>query len=158
MHGTESIGNENLGHVGKSFGEICAVLLLTDVKAQILKKHDLAGLKRGGLGLCIFPDDVLGKDYFLSEKLGEALGNRSQCELGLPLALGLSKMGAGNDSCTVLEQITDRRERCNNALVAGDLTGFLVLGDVEVAAEQDFFPVDVYVIDGLLVVIHFLTS
>ena len=67
-------------------------------------------------------------------------------------------MRAGNDSCTVLEQIADRRERCNNALVAGDLTGFLVLGDVEVAAEQDLFPIDVYVIDGLLVVIHFLTS
>ena len=58
----------------------------------------------------------------------------------------------------MLKQIADSRERCNNALVAGDLAGFLVLGDVEVAAEQDLFPIDVYVIDGLLVVIHFLTS
>ena len=158
MHGAEGIRNKDLRHVSQSLGKVCAVLFLTDVEAQVLKKHDLTGLKRGGLGLGIFTDDILGEDHFLAEEFGKALGHRGQGELGLPLSLGLAQVGAGDHGGAVIKQVTDGRECRNNALVAGDLAGFLVLGNVKVAAEQDFLPVDVDVIDGLLVVIHFMTS
>ena len=158
VNGAEGIGDKDVRHVGKGLGECRVVLFLADVKAEILEKHDLTGLQRGGLGLGILTDDVGGKNDFLSEQLGKAFGNRGQSQLGLPLALGFAEVRAGNDGGAVIKQIANGRDGGNNALVAGDLAGLLVLGNVKVAAEQDLLPFDVDIVNGLFVVVHDETS
>ena len=45
-------------------------------------------------------------------------------------------MGAGDDGRTLVEQILNGRKSGADALVVGDLAGLLVLGHVEVAAQQ----------------------
>ena len=67
LHGAESVGHEDIRHVGKRLGEVRAVLLLADVEAEVLKQHDLAGLESGGLGLCVLADYIPGKDNILTE-------------------------------------------------------------------------------------------
>jgi hypothetical protein len=67
-------------------------------------------------------------------------------------------VGAGNDGSAVLKQIFNSRNCSDNTLVAGDLTGLLVLGNVEIAAEQNLFSVHVYIVNSLFVVIHGLSS
>ena len=158
MNGAEGIGDKDVSHVGKGLGECRVVLFLTDVKAEILEKHDLARLQRGGLGLGILADDVGCKNDLLPEQLGKAFGNRCQGQLGLPLALGFAEVRAGNDSSAVIKQIANGRDGGNNALVTGDLAGLLVLRNVKVAAEQDLLPFDVDIVNGLFVVVHDETS
>ena len=158
MDGAERVGHEDVGHVGQRLCEVCAVLLLADVEAQVLKQHDLTRLENGSLGLCVLADDVGSEDDFLTQKLGKSLRDGRKSQLGLPLALGLAEVGAGNDGSAVLEQIFNSRNGSDNTLVAGDLTGLLVLGNVEIAAEQNLFPVHVYVVNSLFVVIHGLSS
>ena len=158
MDGAERVGHEDVGHVGQSLCEVCAVLLLADIEAQVLKQHDLTRLESGSLGLCVLADDVRSEDDFLTQKLGQSLCDWRKSQLGLPLALGLAEVGAGNDGRAVLKQIFNSRNGSDNTLVAGDLTGLLVLGNVEIAAEQNLFPVHVYVVNSLFVVIHGLSS
>ena len=179
VHGAERVGDEDLGHVGQSLGKGGVVLGLALVEAQVLQQHDLAGLQRGGLGLGVLADGVGGEDHVLTQQLAQTLGNGSQGQLAqgllplfagdvsLVLALfhlllhialeggdGLAQMGAGDNGGAVLQQILDGGESRDDTLVAGDLAGLLVLGDVEVAAEQNLLALDVYVVNGLFAVVH----
>ena len=158
MHGAESVGHEDLGHVGQGLGKVGAVLLLADVEAQVLQKKDLAGLECGGLGLGVLADDVLGEDHILAQQLGQSLCHRSQSQLGLPLALGLAQVGAGDNGSAVIQQIFDGGDGGNDTLVAGDLAGLFVLGNVKVAAEQNLLALYVHIVNGFLVVVHGLSS
>jgi len=63
-------------------------------------------------------------------------------------------VGAGDDGRALLEQVLDGGQSRDDTLVAGDLAGLLVLGNVEVAAQQDLFAFDVDIVNGFLVVIH----
>ena len=90
VHRAESVGDIDLGHVGKSLCKVCAVFLLTDIKAQVLKQHYLARLQRCGLGLGVIADDIVCKNDLLTEKLGKALGNGSKRQLRLPLSQACS--------------------------------------------------------------------
>ena len=148
-------------------------------EAEVLQQHDLAGLQRGGLGLGVLADGVGSEDHVLAQQLAQTLGDGSQGQLlegllpllagdvGLVLALldllfhvalkgghGLAEVGAGNDGGAVVEQVLDGGEGGDDTLVAGDLAGLLVLGNVEIAAEQDLLAFDVYIVDGLFVVVH----
>ena len=67
-------------------------------------------------------------------------------------------MGAGDHSGALLQQVFDRGDSGNDALVAGDLAGLLVLGDVEIAAQQDLLALHVNIINGFLVVVHAISS
>ena len=100
--------------------------------------------------MSVFPDNISGKNDLLAEEFRQALGYRCKGELGLPLSLGLAQVGAGNDSRAMIKQVADGGDGGNDTLVAGDLTGLLVLGNVKVAAEQDFLALDVNVINGFL--------
>ncbi|SCJ80610.1 Uncharacterised protein [uncultured Blautia sp.] len=63
-------------------------------------------------------------------------------------------MGAGDDRRPILQQIPDGGQRRHDALVAGDGAGLFVLGDVEVAAEQDLFAPHLHIPDRLFMGIH----
>ncbi len=63
-------------------------------------------------------------------------------------------MRAGDDRSALVQQVLDGGQSGHDPLVAGDLAGLLVLGNVEVTAQQDLFALNVDVANGLLVVIH----
>ena len=58
----------------------------------------------------------------------------------------------------VIQQILDRRQRRDNALIAGDGTGLFVLRNVEIAAQKHLFAVQIGITDAHLVVIHVFSS
>ncbi len=70
----------------------------------------------------------------------------------------LSKLGSGlprwEQAITAAQEVLDGRQVRPDALVVGDGAGGLVLGDVEVAAEQDLLALDVHVLDCFFVVVH----
>ena len=175
----EGVGHVQIRHGSHGLRQLGVVLGLTLFKAGVLQQQDLAGLQRGSLGLRILTDNILGKDDLLAQQLAQALGDGSQSQLlqgflpvlffdgrcvltlfhllfhiGLKGGHGLAQVRAGDDGGAVLQQIPDGGQGGDNALVAGDLAGLLVLGNVEIAAQQDLLAGYLHVTDGLLVVIH----
>ena len=74
-----------------------------------------------------------------------------QLQLLIENIVGLAHMGAQDDSRAFVHQILDGGQRAEDAVFVGDLgAGFLVHGNVEVHAHEDFLTLDVYVFDGLL--------
>ncbi len=152
MRGAEGVVDEDIGKRRKLFGKLGIVFRLALFKARILKKHDLAVFERSGQRLCAFAHDVLRHLHGLAQKLGQAVCHDLQRERGIGAVLGLTHVRAENDARTMLDKIFDRRQRRDNALVAGDLAVFG--GDVKVAAAQNALSADVDVFHGFLVVIH----
>ncbi len=140
MNGAECVGDIKLCHIAERLCEIVAVFLLADIKAEVLKQHELAGLQSGGLCLRILTDDVLCKDHVHAEQLGKALCNRCESELFLPLSLGLAKVGACDDGSAVIQQILDGRQGGNNALIACYLTCLLFWGTLKSQRRSTFLP------------------
>ena len=158
MHGAEGVGHIQLRHVRQLLGEAGVVLLLADIEPQVLQQHDLAGLQGSGLGFGIFTHDILGEDDLPAQQLAQTLRHGRQRQLHLPLALGLAQVGAGDDRRAVVQQILDGGQCRHDALVAGDRARFLVLGHVEVAAQQDLLALDVYILYRFFIVIHGIRS
>ena len=154
VHCAEGVGHIELCHVCQGFGKVCVVLFFADVKTQIFQQHDLAGLQRGGFSLGVFADDVLGKDDFAAQQLAQTLCHGCQGQLFLPFALGLAQVGAGDHSGVVIQQVLDGGQRCTDALIVSDGAGFLILGDVEITAEQDLFAGYINVGYSFFVVVH----
>ena len=148
MNGAESVGHIQLRHGGQLLGEGGVVLLLAGVKAQVLQQHDLTALQRRGLGLGFLAHDVLGEDDLLPQQLAETLRHGGQTQLGLPFALGLAQMGAGDDRRLLFQQVADGGQRRHDALVAGDSARLFVLRHIEIAAQQDLLPGHVHVQNG----------
>ena len=183
VHRAERVGDVQLRHRGKGLGELRVVLGLTRFKTGVFKQHDLAALERRGLGLGVLADDVVREDDILAQKLGQALGDGRKRQLveglfplllgqrrgvlalfGLlfhplvKLGLGLAEVGAGDDRRAVVEQIPDGRQRGHDTLIRGDLAGLLVLGHVEIAAQQHLLAAHVHIENSLLVIIHVVSS
>ena len=183
VHRAERVGDVQLRHRGKGLGELGVVLGLARFKTGVFKQHDLAALERRGLGLGVHADDVVREDDILAQKLGQALGDGRKRQLveglfplllgqrrgvlalfGLlfhplvKLGLGLAEVGAGDDRRAVVEQIPDGRQRGHDALIRGDLAGLLVLGHVEIAAQQHLLAAHVHIENSLLVIIHVVSS
>ena len=179
VHRAERVGDVQLCHRGKGLGELGVVLGLTRFKTGVFKQHDLAALERRGLGLGVLADDVVREDDILAQKLGQALGDGRKRQLveGLfPLLLGqrrgvlalfgllfhplvklcfgLAEVRAGDDRRAVVQKIADGRQRRHDALIGRDRAGLLILGDIEVAAQQDLLAAHVHIADGLLVIVH----
>ena len=179
VHGAEGVGHIQFRHVGHGLGQSGVILGLALFKAGVLQQQDLAGLQRGSLGLGILAHHVVGKDDLLTQQLAQPLGHGSQGQLlqgllpvlfldgsrilallhlllhiGLKGGHGLAQMRAGDDGSAVIQQIADGGQGGDDTLVTGDLAGLLVLGDVEIAAQQDLLAGHVHVTDSFLVVIH----
>ena len=154
MHGAEGVGHIDVRHLRQLLSEVGAVLLLALVEAEILEQQDLARLQGRGLGLGVLSDDVLSKNDIHAQQLGKSLGHGSQAQALLPLALGLAQVGAGDDGSAVLKQILNGRQSGYDTLVARDLAGLLVLGDVEIAAQEHFLALRIKIHDRLFVVVH----
>ena len=169
MDGAERVGDIELGHVGQLLGERGIVLLLAGIKAEIFQQQDLAGLQRGGLGLGIlshnvmgkglrvFAGNVLGENALLPEQLAQTDGDGGETQTLLPLSLGLSEVGAGDDRRPAGEQGADGGQARDDALVAGDGAGLLVLGNIEIAAQENLLAGNVDVVDGLFMIVHTAT-
>ena len=157
MDSAESVGDVQLCHVGQFLSHSGIVLLLAGIEAQVLQQHDLAALQCSGLGLGILAHDVLGEDDLAAQQLAQTLSHDGEGEVLLPLALGLAQMGAGDDGGAVIQQIVDGGESGDDTLVAGDLTGGLILRHVEIAAQQHLLAGHFHVHDGLLVIVHIVS-
>ena len=99
---------------------------------------------------------------FLPLLTGDVLGILALLDLLFHIAVEggdrLAQVRAGNDGRPLLQQVLDGGQRRDDALVAGDGAGFLILGDVEIAAEQYLLALHIDVIDGLFVVVHLVSS
>ena len=158
MHGAEGVGHVQLRHSGQLLGKAGIVLLLAGIEAQVLQQQDLAAFQSGGLGLGVLAHDILGEDDLAAQQLTETLRHRGKAQLFLPLALGLAQMGTGDHRRALVQQVPDGGQRRHDALVTGDLAGGLVLGYVEIAAQQDLLARYIHVHDGFLVVVHIRVS
>ena len=156
MHGAEGVGHIDLGQRGQFFGEFGIVLLLPGIKPGVLQQQHLAALERGGLGLGVGADGILGKLNGPAQQLLEADGHpgKGQVGLGVGILFGLAEMGAYDQRSAVVQQVADGGQSRPDALVVGDLVGLLVLGDVEVHPQQDLLAVEAYVTDAFLLVVH----
>ena len=179
VHGAESVGHIDIRKGGQLFGKLGVVLGLALFKAGVLQQQDLARLQSGGLGGGIFSHHIMGKEHLPAQQLGQALGHRGQgqlpqrlfpCllrQLGRILALfkllfhplvkhrlGLAQMGASNNRRAVLQQVLNGGQGRHNTLVAGDGSCLLVLGDIEIAAQEHLLAGNVYICNGFFVIIH----
>ena len=152
MRGAEGVVYENVGQRSELFGELGIILGLALFKAGVLQQHDLAVLQRRGKRLCAFTHDVLCHLDGLAEQLGKTVRDDLEGERGLGAVLGLSHVGAENDTRAVLDEILDGRQSGHDALVAGDDAA--LGGDVEIAAAEHTLAANVDVFYGFLVVIH----
>ena len=182
MHRAEGVGHVDLRHGGHGLGKLRVVFGLAFFKAGVFQQQNLAGLQGGGFGLGVLAHHVGGHRDGLAQQLAQALGHGSQAQLRqglLPLllgegsgvlalfgllldpfvkaGLGLAQVRAGDNGGALLQQVLNGGQGGHDALVAGDRAGLLVLGDVEIAAQQHLFAGHLYVFDGLLVVIHLRT-
>ena len=180
MHGAESVGHINLGHIGHSLGQLGIVLGFTLLKTGVLQQQHLTGLQSGGLGLGILAHHVGSHDDFAAQQFAQTLGNGSQRQLGqrlAPLLLGdggrilalfgllldigvkgghgLAHVGAGDDGGTLTQQVLDGGQSGTDALIVGDDTAAILgHGNVEIAAQQHFLAGHIYVHNSLLIVVH----
>ena len=154
MYRTECVGHIDICQRCQLLGKFGVVLLLALFKAQVLQQQNLTGLQRSSLCLCVFPHNVLCENHRLAQQLAQALCHGSQSQAFFPLSLGFAQMGAGNHSRAVVQQILNRGQRGNNALVAGNLSGGFVLGHVKVAAQQYFLARKVHITYRFLIIIH----
>ena len=152
MRGAESIIYKNIGKTCQSLAQLGIVLGLALDVAGVLQEHHIAVLQGGSLGLGILACHVGSHDDLLAQQLCQAVSNHLQAQLGLPLALGLAHVGAENDLCTVVNEILDGGQRCNDTLIRGDLA--VLRGNIEVTAAQHPLAGNVDVLDRLLVVVH----
>ena len=152
VRGSECVIDIDLSHGSKLFCECGIVLFLFLVEADVFDHHDLAGLERGCLCLCILTDNVGGKDNLLSEKLGETLCNGSEGESGIEFALRSAHVGAEDDCRILRKKVLDGRESAVDSCLVGDLA--VLHRYVEVAAHEDFLSGYVDIFDAFLVVRH----
>ena len=154
VHGAEGVGHVQVRQGGQLFRQLRVVLGLAGLEPGVLQQQDLAGFQGRGLGLGVRAHHVVGEDHLLTQQLAQAHRHGGQAQLGVGAVLGLAQVGAGDDRRPVLQQIPDGGQRRHDALVAGDGAGLFVLGDVEVAAEQDLFAPHLHIPDRLFMGIH----
>ena len=118
--------------------------------AEVLKQQDIARLQRSFCSICLCTDAVGSPLDIAAEQLGEVLDEVLRGELVLA-SLGRTADVAGDDeSCTVVEQVVQSRQRADHARVVRDVH-LVVERDVVVDADKYLFAVDVNIFDGFLV-------
>ena len=143
------------GHLGGislhavPFG-ILGLALFLDMETDILEQDDLAGFQGGAGGLDLGSDAVVEELHRLAEQFLQLCGDGLEGVLGDALAVGAAEMAGQDDRRTLIQGVLDGRKRRGDALGIGDLSGLLVLGDVEVNADEDAFAGEVEVLDRFL--------
>ena len=150
VSGAERIVHIDVRHGSQLLGESGIVLLLFLVEADVLEKHDLAGLQSRGFGLGVLADDVGSHDDIHAQQLRQPHGHRSQGVFHVELALGTAQVRAGNDGSAIVQQVFQGLDGFPDALVVGDFA--VGQRNVEVAAYQDLFALYVDVLNGFFVV------
>ena len=131
------------------FGERGIVLLLFGMKSKVLEEHDATTAGRVRAIDCLLrlvADRILRERDRLAECLREPIGHRPQAHLRIRFALRPSEM-ARKDWCRALiDRVRDRRQRCLNARVVGDLS--VRDGNVEIDANEDALAAKIEIFDG----------
>ena len=152
MCGAECIVYEDLGHGSQFTGECGIVLLLFLVEANVLDHHNLTGLQSGSLRLGILADNVGSHNNLLTQKLAQTGSNGSQRIFHVELTLGTTHVRAEDNGSVFLHQVLDSGQSAVDTGLIGDYT--VRHGNVEVAANENFFAGYGNVFDIFLVVCH----
>ena len=150
----EGVGHVDLGHGRHGLGQLRIVLGLALLKAGVLQQQNLTGLEGGGLGRRVRAHHILGHDYLSAQQLAQPRRHGGQAELVLRTVLGLAQVGAGDHCRALIQQVLNGGQGGADALIVGNGKGVLVLGDVEVTAQEDLLALYVDVLDRLFVVVH----
>ena len=148
VRGAERVVDINLRQRRKLLSEGGVVFLLLLVEADVFQQQHLAVLQRGRLGLRVGTDDVGRQRDVLAQQLGQALGDGRKRIFRVEFALRAAHVRAEDHPRVVRQQVLDRRQRADNAVVVGDTA--VLHRDVEVAADEHSFARDVDVLHALL--------
>ena len=94
---------------------------------------------------------------FLRERCGILALFRLLFDPLVELCFGLSEVGAGDHGRAVVEQVPNGRQRRHDTLIRSDRAGLLVLGNVEIAAQQHLLTAHVYIANRFLIIIHIVS-
>jgi len=161
--GAEGVVHEDVGELGQTGAELGdlggiglgggAVLVLDlalflDVEAEVFEEEHFTGLERGGGGFGDRADAIGGEGDGLAEDLFEFGGDGLEGEFLDHLAIRTAEVAGEDDRRAFFKGVLDRGQRGDDARVVGDGTGLLVLGDVEIDADEHAFAGEVEVADG----------
>ncbi len=136
----EGVENKKVGKRGQLPGEVRVVFFLLNAEAEVFHQHHLAGLEGGAFGLGVGAQHVLGHGDGDTQQLFQVIPGGEEGELLLPLAVGTAHVGQEDDSGAVVQQVADGGQRGYDPGVVVNDTGGLVVGNVEIAAQEDLFP------------------
>ncbi len=136
MRRAEGVVHVEIGERCERASEAGVVFLLFRVKAKVFEKHDVAaGLRRAYSRGRRVANAVVGEGHRTPEQLRKALGNRTQAEFGIRLALRTTKMACENDRGAVVERVAYRGQRRSHPRVVAD--DAVLDRHVEVDADKD---------------------
>ena len=130
--------------------ELGVVLLLFLVITEVLEQQDFARLQSLCLFLSLGADAVGSPLHVALQELGEVFDEVLRGELRLARLGRTADVAGEHESCTVVEQVVQRRQRADHARVVRDVL-VLIERNVVVHADEDFLALDVDVFDGFLI-------
>ena len=142
----EGIVYGDVSQLCKLLGEARVVFLFFGMEAEIFQQENIAWLQLGGGSFGYFTYAVGGEGYFLAQKLGEALGYRSQRHFGDDLSFRAAEMAGEDEGGALLQQIVYGRQGSADALVVGDFL-LIVQGNIEVGTDKYLFALDLNIFD-----------
>ena len=145
----ERIVDEDVRVGGQGSRELRVVLLLLGVEAEVLEQQHLTVPQPLDGVLRTHPERVAGDRHVPVEEQGEALGDGSQAEPVLDLAVGPAEVAREDHPHPLGEERPDRRQCRPDALIVGHLA--IGEGDIEVDPDEDALARSVDVPDGELV-------
>ena len=146
MRGGKGVVHEGIGQPGQPLGQGGVVLLLARVVAGVLEQQDAAIGQRGGGGLGLWPDAVIGPDDGAAEGSGQGFHHGLQRHLRHALALGAVEMAADDNARALFGQFADGGRQALDPRAVGDPP--VAHGHVQVSAQQHPLAAGVEAIEG----------
>ena len=147
VRGAEGVVRVDVAELRHLLRELVAVLLLALVHAAVLEQHHLPGLQRRVPRAAV--DPVADQRHRYAEQLGQALADRRERVLRLPLAfVRAAEMRRDHHRGAAPERVPDRGYGRPDARVVGDVAG-VVLRHVQVGADEHALAADVEIGEAL---------
>ena len=131
-HG-EGIHHEGVGQARQRLGKLGRVFLLTSVKPQILKQHNVSGCHTGDGGLHFRAVNMRQAANRVVKQDSQTVSNGSQPQFFHNLPSRAAQVGAKDDPAALVDQVANSRQSGAEALVVkGDGLNSLFDRDVEI--------------------------
>jgi hypothetical protein len=126
-----------------------ALALLLNVEADVLEKNDGSGSRVGAGSLNLSSHAVIQHGHRLADDTLKSLGDGLEGVLLVLLAVGTAEVGREDDALgTIVEAVLDRwNGTLDTSCVGDDARVLLVLGNVEVNADENALVLNVHVLE-----------